>query len=151
MIHVYTGEGKGKTTAAFGLAMRASGQKLKVVIYQFLKGKPLSCGEQISTKELKGIELVTFNETHPLFCHSKVEPADLKENLKKDFDTAKKAILSEKYDMVVLDEIINVVDQGFISKKDFAEVLKNVPPKVELVLTGRGNISEIEEIADYVT
>ena len=151
MIHIYTGNGKGKTTSAFGLAMRASGQGLKVIIFQFLKPKRLLCGEQVSARKLKGVKLVTFEQVHPMFEHSCSLLPKTKRAVKKDFEVAKKAILSKKYDMVVLDEIINVADQGFISKAGFLRLLKSAPEKVELVLTGRGDISSIELYADYIT
>ncbi len=148
MIHIYTGNGKGKTTTAFGLAMRASGQGLKVIIFQFLKPKSILCGEETALKKIKAIKLVKFDQMHPIFGrpHKKVGRI-----IKEDFVTAKLAILSKKYDMVVLDEIINVVDQNFINRKSFLGLLKSVPKKVELVLTGRGDISGIEEYADYIT
>ena len=64
---------------------------------------------------------------------------------------AKEAILSKKYDMVILDEIINVVDQGFADKKEFIELIRKTPKDIELVLTGRGDISEMEKFANYIT
>ncbi|MFC1621213.1 cob(I)yrinic acid a,c-diamide adenosyltransferase [Candidatus Omnitrophota bacterium] len=149
MIHIYTGNGKGKTTAAFGLAMRASGQGLKVCIFQFLKPRALLCGEQIALKRIKGIKLVVFEQSHPMFKN--VSLSKLKKTVKDDFGKAKKVALSRKYDMVVLDEIINAVDQQLVNEKTFLRFLKLVPEKVELVLTGRGDISNIEEYADYVT
>jgi len=153
MIHVYTGNGKGKTTSVFGLAMRASGQGLKVIIFQFLKPKALLCGEQIAAKKIKGIKLVTFNQSHPMFKKKtcSVAAASYAAAVKKDFEKAKKAILSKKYDMVVLDEIINAVDQDFIDRKTFFRLLMTMPQRLELVLTGRGDISDIEKYADYVT
>ena len=153
MIHVYTGNGKGKTTSAFGLAMRASGQGLKVAIFQFLKPKALLCGEQIAAKKIKGIKLVTFNQAHPMFKKKicSVAAASYAAVIKRDFQKAKNTILSGKYDMVVLDEIINAVDQSFIDRKTFLRLLMSVPQRLELVLTGRGDISDIEKYADYVT
>ncbi|MFC1666732.1 cob(I)yrinic acid a,c-diamide adenosyltransferase [Candidatus Omnitrophota bacterium] len=151
MLHIYTGNGKGKTTSAFGLAMRASGQGLNVIIYQFLKPKPILCGEQIFAKRMKGIKLVTFKQTHPMFERSSAALSNLKKTIRNDFTIAKKTVLGRRYDMVVLDEIINVVDQGFIKEESFLSLLKNRPKKIELILTGRGDISRIEEYADYVT
>lgn len=151
MIHIYTGNGKGKTTSAFGLAMRARGQGLNVIIFQFLKPKDLLCGEQVTAKKIKGMELVTFDQRHPIFEDISASASKLRKSIKKDFGAVKKAILTKKYDMVVLDEIINIVDQGFISQESFACLLKSVPKNVELVLTGRGDISGLERYADYVT
>ncbi|MFC1624121.1 cob(I)yrinic acid a,c-diamide adenosyltransferase [Candidatus Omnitrophota bacterium] len=154
MIHIYTGNGKGKTTSAFGLGMRASGQSLKVIIFQFLKPKAFFSGEEILAKKTKLIKVVKFNQTHPMFegsCSPKEAHNTLKETIKKDFEVVKKAIVSKKYDMVALDEIINVVDQKLIDRDNFLKLLKSVPPKTELILTGRGDTSFIEEYADYIT
>ncbi|MBU1852985.1 MAG: cob(I)yrinic acid a,c-diamide adenosyltransferase [Candidatus Omnitrophica bacterium] len=151
MIHIYTGNGKGKTTSAFGLAMRASGQDLKVIIFQFLKPKTFLCGEHIVAKKIKGIKLINFSQTHPMFSKKSYNVVAAAKSIKKDFEKAKKVILSKKYDMVVLDEVINALDQNFIDQKNFLRLLKTVPQKVELVLTGRGDISTIEQFADYIT
>ncbi len=148
MIHIYTGNGKGKTSAAFGLAMRASGQGLKVIIFQFLKPKEIVSGEEISAKKLKGLKVVRFDQAHPIF---KNKSEGVNKTIEEDFEKTKKAALSGKYDMVVLDEIINVVDQGFIKKDSFISLLGSVPGKLELILTGRGDTLGIEEYADYVT
>jgi cob(I)alamin adenosyltransferase len=151
MIHIYAGNGKGKTTSAFGLAMRAGGQGLKVSIFQFLKPRALLAGEEVSAKKIKDIELIKFNQPHPMFGSDRKSFPRLEKRIKKDFGIAKKAILGGRYDMVVLDEIINVIDQNFIKRGSFIKLLKAVPEKVELILTGRGDISGIEQYADYVT
>ena len=147
MIHIYTGNGKGKTTSSFGLAMRASGQGLKVIIFQFLKPKSLVTGEEISAKKIKNLKIVKYEQSHPMFNAG----ADVKKSIKKAMTEAKKAIFSKRYNMVILDEIINVLDQEFAEKKDFLELIKKAPKDVELVFTGRGGISDIEQFADYVT
>jgi len=148
MIHIYTGNGKGKTTSSFGLAMRSSGQGLKVIIFQFLKPKSLVTGEEISAKKIKNVKVVKYEQSHPMFSNA---VAQTKKSIKKAMAEAKKAIFSGKYNMVILDEIVNVADQGFIAKAGFLKLLKSTPSNVELVLTGRGDISEIEKFADYVT
>ncbi|MBU0758777.1 MAG: cob(I)yrinic acid a,c-diamide adenosyltransferase [Candidatus Omnitrophica bacterium] len=151
MIHIYTGNGKGKTTSAFGLAMRACGQGLNVIVFQFLKPMGFLCGEQATAKNIKGLKLVRFDQRHPMFETSPASISKLTKVIKKDFEKAKKTILSKKYNMVILDEIINAVDQGFINKKVFLRLLKTSPEQTELILTGRGDISDIERYADYVT
>ena len=154
MIHIYTGNGKGKTTAAFGLAMRASGQGMKVCVFQFLKPIKLVCGEEVSAKQLKNIKIVKCKECHPVFMApgSRLQAQGrAKKAIKEMFEKAKKAISGKVYGMIILDEIINVVDQDFINEKTFLQFLKSVPKKIELVLTGRGDISNIEQYADYVT
>lgn len=153
-MHIYTGSGKGKTTSSFGLAMRASGQGFKVIVFQFLKPKKLVCGEEISAEKIKNIKVVKYAQEHPLFVApgSRLQAqGKTKESVGKAMLGVKRAICSGKYNMVILDEIINVIDQGFANKKDFLRLLKNAPKDTELVLTGRGDISEIEKFADYVT
>ncbi len=153
MIHIYTGNGKGKTTAAFGLAIRAAGQGLRVIIFQFLKPKKLLSGEEKLLRRLEGIKLVKFNETHPMFkaCNKKGATHEELLSIERDLMAANKAILSQRYDMVILDEVINLVDQRFVKRESLAGLLKAVPKDIELVLTGRGNISDIEQYADYIT
>jgi len=173
MIHIYSGNGKGKTTSSFGLAMRASGQGLKVIIFQFLKPRKLVCGEEISAKKIKNVKVVKYEHGHPMFMGKKevfstrfarsknIVRARLKaesrtkekirKSIGKTMADVKKAIFGGRYDMVILDEIINVIDQGFIGKKEFLNLIKNAPGDMELVLTGRGDISELEKFADYVT
>jgi len=154
LIHIYTGNGKGKTTSAFGLAMRSSGQGLKVIIFQFLKPKSLVTGEEISAKKIKNLKIVKFNQMHPMFESqgSKINIyGEIKKSTEKAMIEVGKVILSGRYDMVILDEIINVIDQGFAGKKEFLSLIKKAPKGVELVLTGRGDISDIEQFADYIT
>jgi len=151
LIHIYTGKGKGKTTSSFGLAMRASGQGLKVIIFQFLKPKSIICGEEISAKKIKNIKIVKFEQTHPMFRITPIAQSALKKSIKKMFSEVEKVVLSGKYDMVILDEIINACGQNFICKGKICELLKKAPKDLELVLTGRGDVSMIEDCADYVT
>jgi len=181
MIHIYTGNGKGKTTASFGLAMRASGHGLKVIIFQFLKPRSLVTGETISAKKIKNLTVVKYEQEHPMFMGKKeifstrgIYPErsretrsknivrarpkaesrtkeKIKKSVRKTMADVKRAIFSGKYNMVILDEIINVIDQGFAEKKEFLKLIKKAPKDIELVLTGRGDISEIEKFADYVT
>lgn len=154
MIHIYTGNGKGKTTSAFGLAMRASGQGLKVCIFQFFKPAKLVCGEDVSAKQLKNIKVVKCEACHPLFqgqATSNKGQGKAKKAIEKMIKDVEQAMLSKRYGMVVLDEVINVIDQEFFSKEKFLNLLKTAPQRLELVLTGRGDISDIEEYADYVT
>ena len=155
MVHIYTGRGKGKTTAALGLALRASGRNLRVIIFQFLKPGSVISGEELSVKRLKNVKLVKFNEVHPIFMRLEVSLKErhneLKKAIKRDFEKAKKAVISKRYDLVILDEIINVVDQNFIGQDNLLNLLRIAPRDVELVLTGRGDISGMEKYADYVT
>jgi len=160
MIHIYAGNGKGKTTSSFGLAMRASGQGLKVIIFQFLKPKSLVTGEEKAAKKIN-LKIVKYEQEHPMFAGQRVEgigqmansrgQREIRKSVNRAMMEAEKAVFGGKYDMVIMDEIINAIDQGFAEKKEFLKLIKKVPKSVELILTGRGDISEIEKFADYVT
>jgi len=152
MIHIYTGNGKGKTTSSFGLAMRASGQGLRVIVFQFLKPKSLVTGEEKAAKKIK-LKIVKYEQEHPMFAGHRAEGRgqETKKSVNRAIAEAKKVVFGGRYDMVIMDEIINAIDQGFAEKKEFLKLVKKVPKSVELILTGRGDISEIEKFADYVT
>ena len=135
LVQVYTGNGKGKTTAAFGLAMRAAGNGLKVIIIQFLKPDG-DYGEQISARKL-GIELLPVGRDH---MHG------LKTN-----EETEGELTAGKYDLVVLDELNNSMRFELVTAQEVIAMLEKRAPETEVVLTGRGAPEEIIEYADLVT
>jgi cob(I)alamin adenosyltransferase len=146
-IHVYTGSGKGKTTAAIGLGLRAVGAGFKVHMIQFMKGRRYN--------ELNSIEKLT-NFTYSQFGRdefvSKEKPAKIDIDLaQKGFSYAKYVIKNEKYDIIILDEINVAIDYNLIKLKDVIKLIKEKPEKLELVLTGRNANPEIIKNADVVT
>jgi len=145
LVHVYTGDGKGKTTAALGLAMRAAGQGMKVAFIQFIKGEP--CGEHLFVKEYKPFEIVQIS-IGDSFKKSKEK---LSREAQETLAYAEHEIRSGKYDLVVLDEIFVALSQGLITIKQVLELLDSKPVSVELVLTGRNAPPEISQRADLVT
>lgn len=150
LIHVYTGEGKGKTTAAFGLAKRAAGHGRHVLILQFLKSRTKNSGEVISA-EKTGIKVIKFeDQTTPLFDPA-VNIADLKKSIRKAIAGSIKEMKSNLYDVVIMDEINTVLSCGYATMEDIEEIIKAKPAKMELVFTGRGAPEELIELADYVT
>jgi len=143
-IQVYTGNGKGKSTAAFGLAMRAVGAGLKVIIIQFLKGQKYS--EHSSFKKL-GIDYELYGTKEFIVG----EPSkEAKELAKKGLKRALKAF-EEGYDVVILDEVNVSVYMKVFSVEEVMEVIKAKPDNVELILTGRYAPEEFIEVADLVT
>jgi cob(I)alamin adenosyltransferase len=148
MIQIYTGNGKGKTTAALGLAMRAAGHGLKVIILQFMKGK-INYGELQIVKRLPNITVEQYGR--PDFVNPEnPDPEDIRlaqEGLKR----AKETIMSRKYDLVILDEINVAVSFGLLNVKDVVTLLRKIPNKVELVLTGRYMPEEFTQHADLIT
>ena len=145
-IHVYTGDGKGKTTSSFGLALRAIGAGYRVSIIQFLKGQDYS--------ELKSLELLPRLHFKRFglksFIHGTPKPEDVA-HAKKGLAYAQKIVSSGKYDLVVLDEIFVAHFFKLISEQDILRLIRKKPKYVELVLTGRRATPRVMKKADYVT
>ncbi|MBI4972433.1 MAG: cob(I)yrinic acid a,c-diamide adenosyltransferase [Candidatus Omnitrophica bacterium] len=146
MIQVYTGNGKGKTTAALGLALRAAGAGLKVFIAQFAKGK--HCSELNSLRKIKNIKVEQFGRG----CFIKKTPTlrDIK-LAKKGLNKVNKIIACGSCDMLILDEINIALKLHLVALKDVLELIKKTPKKIELVLTGRSAPVEILKLADLVS
>jgi cob(I)alamin adenosyltransferase len=148
-IQVYTGNGKGKTTAALGLALRAVGNGMKVLVVQFMKGN-VQYGELESAKKLSPYLVIERIGRENFVSKSDLDLIDIK-LAQEGFALAKEAIDSKQYDIVILDEINVAVDYGLISPSDLLQVIDSKPETVELILTGRNAKSEIMEKADLVT
>jgi len=150
LIHVYTGEGKGKTTASFGLAKRAAGHGKKVLILQFLKSAAKNSGEIASAKEL-GIKVVKFrNQTTPLF-DPKVKISDLRVEIGRAINRTIRELKSGIYDLVILDEFNTVLGGKFADIQDVEQIIDAKPERTELVFSGRGAPKALFKLADYVT
>lgn len=148
LIQVYTGEGKGKTTAALGLALRAAGHGLRVEIIQFLKGWP-GYGELKSVEHLPTVTIRPFGRSgwvHP--DHPEPEDQHLAAQA---LAHARQVLAVRAADLVVLDEINVALDYGLLELADVLALLDVRPDDVELVLTGRGAHPEILQRADLVT
>ena len=146
LVHIYAGDGKGKTTAALGLALRATGQDFKVIVIQFLKGDH-GCGEHLFASKYQPFEIVQFTNGN---CFTLPEE-QLKEDVEKTFDFIKDTMASEKYQMVILDEIFAAMGRGLLETARVIEMIQSKPDSIELVLTGRNPPPEIMELADYIT
>lgn len=149
LVQVYTGSGKGKTTAAWGQALRAIGRGRKVAIVQFLKTP--ATGERIAAQRLSP-DLAVFGMSSPY--DPSVDQQDspvLREESRRNLQTARDLLASGMWDMVVLDEINIVLHYGFVSEKEMRELLDSRPERTELVLTGRYAPDWLVEAADLVT
>jgi len=146
MIQVYTGNGKCKTTAALGLAVRATGAGLKVYFAQFIKGKCYS--EIIALKKFKNIKVEQFGRGHFI----KKEPC-AKDILQanRGLDKIKEALAKRKFDLIILDEVNVAMRIGLLRTKDILELIRSAPKNIEIVLTGRNAPKEIMQAADLVS
>src|SRR5437588_6368262 len=155
LILVITGEGKGKTTSALGLAFRALGSGLKVFMVQYIKGK-------WKTGEKKLADLLRGHADHP-GLDIEIRPMGdgftwITQNREQDtattreiWEVSKTAIASGKYDLVILDEINVVMKLGYLDPAEVVDFLKTKSPDLHVVLTGRGAPPEIRELADTVS
>ncbi|MEM3576910.1 MAG: cob(I)yrinic acid a,c-diamide adenosyltransferase [Candidatus Bathyarchaeia archaeon] len=147
LVQVYTGNGKGKTTAAFGLALRAIGRGLKVYVIQFIKGG-FDYGELYIADKLPNLTLKAFGMGK--FIMEKPSAEDIK-SAEEALSLAEAVVKSGEYDIVILDEINVALKLKLISLERVLKLIKGKPKHVELVLTGRYSPNEIIEAADLVT
>ena len=146
-IQVYTGNGKGKTTAALGLSLRAAGAGLKVIVVQFLKS-----GDYSEIKALAKLSDLITIEQYGLghFVRGKPSPEDMEAG-KKGLERVRSIIADGKYDVVVIEEGNVAVTCGLFSAQDLLDAIAGKPDHMEIVITGRGAAREIIETADLVT
>lgn len=154
LVQIYTGDGKGKTTAAFGLALRAAGAGNKVLIYQFLKPASLELGERFAI-ELGAVRI-------------RVETLDEEWDMAKSFESAEDVAHTKKtiaealarltetaakrfYDVIILDEIVYCESKGLVELEDIQRLIESKDDRVEIVMTGSGASKELIEVADLAT
>ena len=145
-VQVYTGDGKGKTTAAMGQAVRALGHGHKVLIIQFLKGR--SSGELGVLEKMDNVTIERFGSSRFVCGNPTSEDTALAE---KGFKKAREEVLSGHYDLVILDEINILVDYKMLDVNRVVELIKERPKGVELILTGRNVHPQVVEAADLVS
>lgn len=148
LVEVYTGDGKGKTTAAFGLALRAVGRGLKVYVIQFIKGG-FDYGELYVVDRLPNLTLKAFGRGK--FVTAKPPEREDVGFAREALELAKKVVMSGEYDLVILDEVNVALSLKLISVGEVLELVKSKPVHVEVVLTGRSAPEELVEVADLVT
>lgn len=150
MIHIYYGDGKGKTTAAVGLAVRAAGCGLRVLFVQFLKTD--SSGERSVLGKLDNVTLtncpLNLKFTFDMTDAEKHQTAVLYRNI---FERSAATALSDRYDMIVLDEIFDVINEGMLTEAQVYEFITNAPNSIEIVMTGHNPSQRFLAEADYIT
>jgi len=145
-VQIYTGNGKGKTTAAIGLALRAAGSGMKVFIAQFLKKR--KCSEHKALERLS--DLITIKRYGEGFVKAHPERKHILA-VRKGIEEVKKIINGGEYNLVILDEINLLPSLKLINVEEIIDIIKNKPKIVEIVLTGRYAPEELIQIADLVT
>jgi cob(I)alamin adenosyltransferase len=150
MIHIYHGDGKGKTTAAIGLAVRAAGSNLKVLFVQFLKTEFSGERHVLSHTENVSITYCPL-ELKFTFEMDDKEKAQASKIFKGIFNRSVTTALTEKYDMLVLDEIFEAMNAGMLSESEVFEFIANAPTSMEIVMTGHNPPQKFMNTADYIT
>lgn len=151
LIHIYCGNGKGKTTAAMGLGMRACGRGYKVLLTQFLKDN--------NTGELKSIEKLSDNfhvflgvPMKRFFNYlSEEDKLEVIKEHRERFEKVTKKAVEEKYDLLIMDEIMASLNYGILELDKVVEFLENKPKNLEVVLTGRNPDKKLIDLAHYVS
>lgn len=148
--HIYCGDGKGKTTAATGLAVRAAGTGKTVLFVRFLKND--CSGELPSLARIPGIVVLNPKKSFGFYSTlSEDEKRECREVYRELWDTAVHTAVSEAYDMLVLDEFMAAYSYGMIGQEKALHFMKEKPEGLEVVLTGRNPSAEILALADYVS
>ena len=151
LVIVYTGNGKGKTTAALGMALRAIGYEHKVCMLQFIKGS-WHYGEMDSSKKLEpNFELIAVGKGFVGILDDNSPREEHEKYAAEAVRICREKIFSEKYDVIILDEVNYAITLGLIDVQEIIKIIKEKPSDLDLVLTGRDVKEEIVELADLVT
>lgn len=149
LLQLYTGDGKGKTTAAVGLLVRATGTGLRTLLVQFLKGR--DSGELCSLQAL-GVPVWRCASTERfVFQMNDEELAACKRETQSCFERIREAVASGDYDVVALDEVLDAAGLGLVDEQALVDLVKTRPSHTEMVLTGRNPCAALCEMADYIS
>jgi cob(I)alamin adenosyltransferase len=151
LIIVFTGDGKGKTSAALGIALRAAGHKMYVSLVQFIKGSVLTGESRAAERLAPELELLSLGRGFVNCCGSTTPLEEHRQAAREALEAARQRMQSGGWDILILDEINTAVSLGLLSVQEVLELLRCKPPKLHIVLTGRDARPEVVEIADMVT
>lgn len=150
LVHIYCGDGKGKTSAAVGLAVRAAGRGMKVLVVRFLKTE--DSGEVEVLRSIPCITVTPCDRTFGfVFRMTEEQKQEAALYYQSRFETAVTEAVQGQYDLLILDEILASCNYGMVKEQSVTEFLKNRPEKLEVVLTGRDPSDALMELADYVS
>jgi len=150
LVHIYHGDGKGKTTCGMGLCVRAAGAGKKVLIYQFLKNSHSS--ELAVLKNIPGVTVMEGKEDAKFtFCMTDEEKAECKKYYTEKFREICQKVVAGDYDVLYLDEILHVINKGMIEEDDVLAFLDTRPEKLEVIMNGYYPGEKLREAADYIS
>ena len=150
LVHIYTGDGKGKTTTAVGLAVRALGHGYSV-FYAYLHKNPEKFGyAEIANLKKLGAEIIGIAEGHPYF-NKKIDIESHRLKTKQDFQALVERINNKNPDMLILDEVLGAISTKFLEEETLLDFISRKPENTELIMTGRGATERLIEKADYVS
>ena len=150
LLHIYCGDGKGKTTASVGLAVRAAGSSMRVLFARFLKNE--FSGELKILDQIPEIEVLHLEKSYGFFkTLSEKEQEEVREMYGRLWNTIQRKISTGDYDMLVIDEFMAAYRYGLIPNEEAVQFLKDRPDNLEVVLTGRDPSDELLELADYIS
>ena len=147
LLLVYTGDGKGKTTAGLGQAIRAAGQGMKVCVVQFIKGT-WQTGESMFLSRCESIEFHTLGSG---FTWQAADKSEVVEVATRAWDFAREKIMSDAYDLIILDELTYLLNYRIIGEDTFLDMMHRKPGRLHLVVTGRDACAALVDRADLVT
>ncbi len=148
LVHIYTGDGKGKTTSALGLGLRALGHGARVTVIQFMKGWE-NYGELTEASKIEGLKIIQTGRPDYVY-KGKEQPKDYEE-AERGMEAARTVMKDGSCDMLILDEINVALAYGLVRMSDVIQLILNKPEGLELILTGRGMHEELIGLADVVT
>ncbi len=149
LIHIYTGDGKGKTTAAVGISVRAQSRGLRVLFTQFFK--EADSGSETAALERLGITTINFDKVKSPLFHPDIDRSNLRAEAAKALSHIRDIFNENRFDLVVIDEFICLITEGILSEDEAIAFLGHKPLNLELVLTGQGATQKILDVVDYVT
>ena len=150
LVHIYCGDGKGKTSAAVGLAVRAAGRGMSVLVVRFLKTE--NSGEVNVLRSISGISVTPCDRTFGfVFRMNEAQKREAAQYYQKRFEDAVQEAVQGQYDLLILDEILASCNYGMVQEQSVLEFLRTRPEKLEVVLTGRDPSAALVELADYVS
>jgi cob(I)alamin adenosyltransferase len=149
LLHIYTGDGKGKTTAAIGISVRAKSSGLKALFVQFFKEK--DSGSEIALLNDIGIKTIIFEKVKSPYFNPDIDKVTLRAEVRASLSRLKEIFAANAFDLIVLDEFICLIAEDVLTEDEALEFIRQKPEKLELVLTGKGAPESLIRLADYVT